>query len=99
MKYSRSTWTCFALAFAMGAAQATEDPRPPQEELHELNFDELIHPTITSVSKRESQFTHAATAVSVVTAEDIRRLGITRLPEALRLIPGLDVARINAWSF
>jgi iron complex outermembrane recepter protein len=51
---------------------------------------------VTSVSKRRTDLDAAAMAVSVVTAEDIRRLGITTLPEALRLVPGMDVARINA---
>ena len=34
-------------------------------------------------------------AVSVVTADDIRRSGAQSIPEALRLVPGLDVAQID----
>ncbi len=31
----------------------------------------------------------------VITQEDIKRIGATSVPEALRLAPGVDVARIN----
>jgi len=34
--------------------------------------------------------------VFVITAEDIRRSGVTNLPEALRLAPNLQVAQVNA---
>lgn len=37
-----------------------------------------------------------AAAVFVVTDEDLRRSGVTSIPEALRLVPGLQVARIDA---
>jgi len=51
---------------------------------------------VTSVSKKETRLGDSAAAIAVVTQEDIRRLGITSLPEALRLVPGMDVARISA---
>jgi iron complex outermembrane receptor protein len=41
----------------------------------------------------------APAAVSVVTSEDIQRLGITTFPDALRLVPGMDVARIDSHSW
>ena len=39
-------------------------------------------------------------AIFVITGEDIRRFGATSIPEALRLAPGVEVARIdgNNWS-
>src|SRR5690606_23196849 len=42
----------------------------------------------------------AAAAVHVISAEDIRRSGATNLPEALRMAPGVHVARFanNRWS-
>ncbi len=42
----------------------------------------------------------AAAAIFVITQEDIRRSGATSIPEALRLVPGLEVARIdeNKWA-
>ena len=35
-------------------------------------------------------------AVYVITAEDIRRSGVTTIPDALRLAPNVEVARNNS---
>ena len=51
---------------------------------------------VTSVSKRSTRLADASAAVTVITQDDLRRLGITHIPEALRMVPGLDVGRINA---
>lgn len=51
---------------------------------------------VTSVSRRQQQLKDAAAAVYVITREDIRRSGVTSIPEALRMAPGVQVARINA---
>ena len=51
---------------------------------------------ITSVAKRPQKISEAAAAVFVITQEDIRRSGVTSIPEALRMVPGLEVARVDA---
>lgn len=61
-----------------------------------LSLEELMEIEITSVAKKMQKRTEAAAAVSVITQEDIRRAGVTSLPEALRLAPGVEVARIDA---
>ena len=35
-------------------------------------------------------------AISVITQDDIRRSGLTTVPELLRLVPGVQVAQINS---
>src|SRR5207253_4600637 len=52
------------------------------------------------VAKRPQRVADAAAAVFVITQEDIRRSGAASIPEALRLVPGLEVARIdqNKWA-
>ena len=50
---------------------------------------------VTSVSKKEEKLFQSAAAVYVITQEEIRRSGLTSIPELLRLVPGLDVARID----
>lgn len=64
--------------------------------LAELSLEELGNIRVTSVSRTEEQLSAAAAAVTVVTARDIRRSGATSVPEALRMVPGLHVARQNA---
>ena len=66
-----------------------------ESNLADLSLAELMNEPVTSVSKKETRLGDAPTAITVITAEDIRRLGITSIPEALRLVPGFDVARID----
>lgn len=51
---------------------------------------------VTSVSKEPSTVGRSAAAIFVITNEMIRRSGATCIPEALRMVPGLDVARFNS---
>jgi iron complex outermembrane recepter protein len=68
--------------------------------LKTLTLEELMGIEVTSVSKTEETLGGAAAAVTVVTNQDIRRSGATSLPDALRLVPGLHVARqtSNLWA-
>ena len=70
------------------------------QDFTEINFDELVQMEITSVSKKNEKLSEAAAAVYVVTRDDIRRIGATSIPEALRLVPGVDVAQTdpNRWA-
>jgi iron complex outermembrane receptor protein len=52
--------------------------------------------SLTSLFKKETKLEQAPAAAAIVTPDDIRRLGITSIPEALRLVPGMDVARIDS---
>ncbi|MDL1963889.1 MAG: TonB-dependent receptor plug domain-containing protein, partial [Deltaproteobacteria bacterium] len=65
-------------------------------ELSKLTFDDLMNLEITSVSKKAQKVSEAAAAIFVITNQDIRRSGATSIPEALRMVPGLQVARIDA---
>ncbi len=51
---------------------------------------------VTTVSKKAQKLSDAAAAVFVITQSDIRRSGATSIPEALRMVPGVEVARIDA---
>jgi iron complex outermembrane recepter protein len=68
-------------------------------DLTQLSIEDLMKQKITSVSKTEQTFSDTAAAVFVVTQEDLRRSGVTNILEALRMVPGVQVARIdsNKW--
>jgi iron complex outermembrane recepter protein len=51
---------------------------------------------VTSVNKEAGTIGRSAAAVFVITNEMIRRSGATCIPEALRMAPGLEVARVNS---
>lgn len=71
-----------------GAAQV-----PTVEDLSRLSLEELGDIDVTSVSKRPEPLSRAPAAVYVITQEDIRRSGATRLVDVLRLAPNLIVAQ------
>jgi iron complex outermembrane receptor protein len=49
--------------------------------------------------RKEQKLSQTAGAVYVITQEDIRRSGVSSIPEVLRMVPGLQVARIDASSW
>lgn len=67
-------------------------------ELIEFSLEDLMGMDIevTSAGKREEKSFNTAAAVSVISAEDIRRSGVTNIPDALRMAPGVQVGRINS---
>ena len=69
---------------------------PPPNVLKNLTLDQLMDIDVTSVSKRPERLFDTASAIQVITAEDIRRSGATSIPEALRLAPNLEVGQIDA---
>jgi iron complex outermembrane recepter protein len=82
-----------AAVFAMGASAWAQEP---SQDLTKLSVEDLMNVEVTSVSKKEQKLSRVAAAIFVITKEDIRRSGATNLPGVLRMVPGLDVAQINA---
>jgi iron complex outermembrane recepter protein len=79
---------------AAGESGTPDATIPPA--LKTLSIEELMEVAVTSVSRKPQRREAAAAAISVITQEDIRRSGATTLAEALRLVPGVHVARAAA---
>ena len=79
-----------SLTFAGGAVQGQET-----RDLSSLSVDDLMNVEVTSVSRKGQKLSDTAAAVFVITQDDIRRSGATTIPEILRIVPGLNVARVN----
>lgn len=80
-------------------ARASAKPEPmllARNDITELSLEELMDITVTSVSKKESKLSESAAAIFVITQEDIRRSGVNTIPDALRMVPGLQVAQLNS---
>jgi iron complex outermembrane receptor protein len=67
----------------------------PDADLTNTSLEDLMNIEVTSVSKKEEKLFQSAAAIYVITQDDIRRSGMTSIPELLRTVPGLDVARID----
>src|SRR5882762_5134878 len=80
---------------ASSAHSAEIDQNPPAS-LKQLSLEQLGNIEVTTASKKPEQVWRTPAAISVITQEDIRRSGVTSIPEVLRLAPGLEVARTDS---
>ncbi len=91
-----SSWIVALLLYLYaGTASAELSSRA----LKALTLEELTNLEVTSVSRKEESVFKAAAAITVVTNEDIRRSGATSVPEALRFVPEIHVARRDSSSW
>ena len=97
---ARSAGRTMLAGFAAVLLAANSGAQQSVPDVTTLSVEDLMNMQVTSVSKRTQKVADAAAAVFVITQEDIRRWGATSIPEALRLVPGLEVARIdeNKWA-
>ena len=98
--FAALTMLCASSAGVFGqTSQTTAPDHPSPQDLKRLSLEELLKMEITTVSRVPEQPANVPAAVFVITREDIRRSGATSIPEALRLAPGVQVARINGGTW
>src|SRR5580658_2536544 len=85
-----------ALAAALALHCVSAGAQQAAADLTEKSLQDLMNVEVTSVSQKPEKLSRTASAVFVITAEDIRRSGSTNLPDLLRMVPGVDVAQINS---
>lgn len=85
-------------ALLLPAARATA-AQPGQEELKRLSIEELMRIDVTTAARRPEPLGTTASAISVITGDDIRRAGVTTIADALQLADGVHVARVNNGSW
>jgi iron complex outermembrane receptor protein len=96
-------WVLFVLAAPVLRGDNPQQNAPADNgpaALKSLSLEQLSQLEVTTVSKKPEKAFQTPAAIYVITGDDIRRSGATSLPEALRLAPGVEVARIdgNKWS-
>lgn len=93
--YRALTFICLG-GLLLGSASGQSNPAA----LKNLTLDELSEIEVTTPSKEPTKVLQTSAAIYVLTGEDIRRSGASTIPDALRLVPGVEVARIDAnnWS-
>ena len=91
---------CATLVIALLSSKPIFAQAPsPIGRLKSLSIEELMNLEVTSVSRSPQRLSEVASAIQVITREDILRSGATNVPEALRLATNLQVAQYNssAW--
>ena len=89
------SWHCLA-GLLLSGTMLVSGVQATGNEYLDMDIGQLMQITITSVSKRPQVLSDSSAAVFVITSEDIARSGVTTIPEALRMVPGIQVARIGA---
>jgi iron complex outermembrane recepter protein len=77
-------------------ASALADTQAGDERLKTLTLEQLGNIQVTTLTKEPEVLWKTPAAIYVITQQDIQRYGATTIPEALRLAPGVEVARISA---
>src|ERR1700738_2163135 len=86
---------CVAVAFSFGLAIPSPAQTPPPRDLTQFSLEDLMNVQVISVSKKEQKLAKTGAAIFVITQEDIRRSGATNIPDLLRMVPGVNVARVD----
>src|SRR5713101_5553400 len=89
----------FLLAVLVKQSRGNDNPKP-EVPLTQISLEDLGEIEVTTASKEPVKASRTPAAIYVITQEDIRRSGATSIAEALRLAPGVEVARVdsNTWS-
>jgi iron complex outermembrane receptor protein len=82
-----------AALLASVAVRVFGDDFRSAQELKQMSLDELLETKVISTSRTPESWVTAPNAITVLTQDEIRRSGAVRLPDALRLATGLQVAR------
>src|SRR5688500_461098 len=84
------------LAFSQERSQAN---KLQPSDLTRLSLSELMEIPVTLSSRSPEKLSESAAPISVITGEEIRRAGVLRIPEALRLAPGFNVGRVDSHTW
>lgn len=87
------------LNYPAWAEESDQDAIDSTHELLPLSWEELTELDVSSLARQEQSVKNSPAAAFVITSEDIRRSGATSLPEILRMVPGMNVAKLNAWNW
>jgi iron complex outermembrane receptor protein len=94
---------CVALAGCLVAGTAvtpagaqSEDDERLIREIATMDLDGLLNTKVTLGARTPEKWFRTSSAIHVITREDIRRSGMKLVPELLRMVPGVHVARIDA---
>ena len=69
------------------------------KDFAELDLEKLLNTEVISASKRMQKISEAPNAISVITAEEIKRSGAVDLPDLFRMVPGVDVVNVYGGSY
>jgi iron complex outermembrane receptor protein len=94
---ARITVTAVLTTLLVSSSFAQDPPDDPQEPLPDL--EDLMNVQVSSLARKDQALGDVPAALSVVRGEDIQRMGVTSIPEALRGVPGMQVGRSRSGTW
>jgi iron complex outermembrane receptor protein len=93
-------WLMLCFVCVDVGAQKPQQQLAPKPDLTAMSIEDLGNLRVTTASKNEEKLSQTAAAMYVITQEDIRRSGMTSVAELMRMVPGMDVAQVdaNTWA-
>lgn len=91
----RGTRLFLAVALFLSAATTSKADTATNLDLSEVPLEILLNMDVT-ILRGHDNLSKTPAAISVVTSDDIRRSGAMSIPEALRQVPGMEAARVDA---
>jgi len=98
-KFWNKTGVAGLVLFAAGGVGAADAGSSSTNLLADLPLEDLVNVKVTSVSKKEENLNDAAAAIFVLNNDDLQRSGATTVADALRLVPGMQVAAIDSGNW
>jgi iron complex outermembrane receptor protein len=97
-------WSVASLAVAqdegadatLATAVADQNEDLWEDDFGDLSLEDLLEIPVTSVSGVARPLADTPAAAYVITAEDIRRGGHRTIADALRMVPGVQVAQVSS---
>src|SRR6476619_5058020 len=100
---TRTPWAGGALTLILALASAAPANAVTSGDdltrLANMSLEQLMSTRVTSVAGRPKSRFSTPAALTVITAEDVRRNGFRSVAEALRLVPGMFVGQVNSSSW
>lgn len=96
MHFSKQSLLTLAILFMAALLLAPTSGSAAQPEMLDLDLASLMQIQITSAGRKAQNLDDVPAAVYVIDQEDLHSSGVTSIPEALRMAPGLQVARISS---
>ncbi|MBI2734879.1 MAG: TonB-dependent receptor plug domain-containing protein [Aquabacterium sp.] len=88
MRFTLAPFLASLAATALFASLGASAQTPAAED---LDSTEVNYPVVITPTRLRQSLGDVPASVTIITAETLRRYGITRIEEALRLVPGMAV--------
>ena len=79
----------------LSAIPASAQTQSHLETLKRLSIEELAETDVSGPGRRSERLDEVAAAVTIITADDLRRYGVMSVPQALRLADTVHVAQVG----